>query len=344
MDLKTLKQYKPHIPFQVIEKDLNKDPILRRKTFFNEDDAKVEHSTELLSNGNIMIPVYKEKIIRPIGFKAKLLDYVIENMGCGFYIITYKRGRATTKSNDRQHANEEIDKKIIIYIAYDHKEKKYKFFEKKNKFLQMYKEIEELKHSNDVQNIINDFIDWIQTFWKPEFKVKHNFGSNTSNQTYQNYLDVIEELEKAIPTLESYHLLLNLFGDITDESLTKINETINTLKERMDKAKIIINKHFPNPNVLVNHTYFTDLGYGAVNPLLAVPRYLEDKILARGYFIDRENNAVHPTIGELFIGNQFSKVYESDRAKKERIIELRDKAISKKKDFFEYTPPEKKQK
>ncbi|PET75423.1 hypothetical protein CN514_04115 [Bacillus sp. AFS001701] len=344
MDLKTLEQYKPHIPFQVIEKDLNRDPILRRKTFFDENDAKIEHNADLLSNGNIIIPIFKEKIIRPIGFKAKLLDYVIENMGCGFYIITYKRGKATTKSNDLQHAHEEIDKKITIYIAYDHKGKKYKFFEKKNKFLQMYKEIEELKYSNDVQNIINNFIDWIQTFWKTEFKVKHNFGMNTSNQTYQNHLDVIEELEKSIPTLESYHLLLNLFGDITDESLKKINETINALKERMDKAKNIINEHFPNPNVLVDHTYFTDLGYGAVNPILAVSRYLEDKILERGYFIDRENDTIHPTIGELFIGNQFSNVYESVRSKKERIIELKDKAITSNKDFFIYTPPEKKQK
>ncbi|MGF7536552.1 hypothetical protein AAGG74_23335 [Bacillus mexicanus] len=335
MDFETLKQYKPHIPFQVIEKDLNRDPELRHKLFFDEADARINHSNEMLANGSVEMPVFKDKTIRPLGFKGKMLDYTIENKGGGFYVITQKRGKISPKSNDRQHPHEEIEDTKTFFIAYDKDEKKYKYLENEKNFLEMYQEIENLKTSPEVQTIINDFIDWIQTFWTPEYKARHNLGSNTSQQTYQNHLDVIQDLKNTIPTLKKYHLLLNLFGDITDESLKKIYETIDTLQEHMEQAETLINNHF-SPNEIVDSSKLTDLGYGNHNPLTDLHTYFQNIILERAYFINPETNTVHPTIGELFKGNQFSDVFESDRTKKERIAELRDAA---KNNFFKYTPP-----
>jgi hypothetical protein len=341
LDFKTLKQYKPHLPFQVIEKDLNIDPELKRKLFFDEADARVNHSKEMLSNGNIEIPVFKDTTIRPLGLKGKILDYTIENKGCGFYIINQKRGKISPKPNDRQHSHEEIkdkDKKPF-FIVYDREEKKYKVETKKN-FLLLYQEIENLKSSSEIQTIINDFIDWIQTFWTPEYKAKYNLGTVTTEQTYQNHLDLIQDLRNIIPTLEKYHLLLNLFGEITDKTLIKINETIKELKSYMKKAEDLINDNF-SPKELVDFTSekFRNLGYGNINPLTALPTFFENYILERGYFINRETDTIHPTIGEIFKKEQFSDVFESDKTRKERIIELRDKATT---NFFKYTPPEKK--
>ncbi|MCP3764852.1 hypothetical protein NLX67_21260 [Domibacillus sp. A3M-37] len=200
MDFEELKQYKPNIPFRVIEKDLGLVPALRRKAFFSEEDMSIDHSNERLSKGEVEIPVFKDSTIRPLGFKGKLLSYQLENLGCGFYAIHHKRGKIAPKGNDRQHPNEEIDRKkggiFTFYIVYNRQSGTYKYLESKKMFQTMYQEIDELKKSEAVQELINDFIDWIQSFWTFEFKNNHNFGTVTSKQTYSDYLKIVGMLEK----------------------------------------------------------------------------------------------------------------------------------------------------
>jgi hypothetical protein len=318
LDLETLKQYKPTIPFRVIEKDLYLDPVLRNKTYFTDKEATVNHRKELIQKGEIIIPIFRDKTIRPLGFQGKLLDYQIENKGAGFYVITQKIGKLYPKTNDHQHPHEKIDKKNTFYITYDRVKQQYGYVDSKKQFLKQYHEIENLKNSKDVQILINEFSDWIQTFWSTDYKDKHNFGISTSEQTYQNYLDVIEDIEKNIPMLRKYHLLLNIFGDITNKTYAYVERTINTLTERTAAAKAHINNAYPNPHILVDHS--NDPKYAILIDDFYL--YYEGRILTRGYRVDHDKKEALPNIAEIFFRNQFSSKFENDESKKQAIKDL----------------------
>lgn len=329
MDFEELKQYKPNIPFRVIEKDLSLVPALRRKTFFSEEDMSIGHSKERLSKGEVEIPVFKDSTIRPLGFKGKLLSYELESLGAGFYAIHHKRGKIKPKWNDRQHPNEEIDRKkggiFTFYIAYDRQSGTYKYLESEKTFQTMYQEIAKLKNGEDVQELINDFIDWIQSFWTFKFKHSNNFGTVTSKQRYSDYLNIIEMLEEKMPMIKSYHLLLNIFGDICDTTYAYITGSLKTLETHMKNAKDHIHYHFPDPNQHVDH--HKDELHG--KPLLDFIHYMQARIIERGYFVDRDERKAYRNIAEVFHGEQFATSFESDSSKRERIHELLQKVLDR---------------
>jgi hypothetical protein len=317
LNFEELMKYKPKITFKISEKDLNLDPNMRTKTYFTDEDMRMDHSNERLHKGEVEIPVFRDSTIRPLGFKGKLLDYEIENNGAGFYTITHKRGKMKPKSNDRRHPQEEIDRKngglFTFYITYDRTSNTYKYIESEKTFLSQYAEIDELKNSEEVQALINQFINWIQTFWKNEYKKDHHFGVVTSSQTYQDYLDVISDIESNLPMIRSYHLLLNIFGDICDTTYGYILNSLKNLEKHMNNARNHIASNYPNTKQYVNH--HNDEQHG--KPLLDCIRYMEDRILSRGYYVDREAKKAYRNVAEIFYGEQFSKDFESDSSKQE---------------------------
>lgn len=317
MDFKKLQEYKPHTLFYITEKDLSQDSVYQRKTFFTDDDTKIAFSNESLSNGTLEIPIFKETIIRPIGFNSKYLNYEIESKGAGFYVITYKRGQAIPKPNDHQHLHELVEK-TTFYIAYDRQEKRYKYLEKEKKFLQLYQEIEELKNSDEIQTLINDFVNWITSFWSAEYKSKHNLGTSTANLTYQEYKDIVDDIDNAIPLLENYHLLLNIFGDIADLSYQYILNSINELKTYNQNAREHLEKYYPDLSQKVD--YNEERGYD--KPLTDLQIYLTTELFERNYYIDKETQTAHPNIYEVFIGKQLTTEFESDNGKKDRLKQL----------------------
>ncbi|MFC4182431.1 hypothetical protein [Saccharococcus thermophilus] len=334
IDFETLMQYKPKIPFRIVEKDLSQWEEMRRKTYFSEEDMRIDHSNDRLKKGEIEIPVYKDNTIRPLNFKGKLLSYDVENYGCGFYKITQKRGIVKPNPNDHRYPKEEVKRDGIytFYIGYSREEETYKFFESEKTFFELYKPVEELKMSEEVQELINDFIDFAQWFWSPRFKVEYNFGSVIADQTYGDYLRLIEYLEENMEMLRSYHLLLNIFGDIDDKTYEYILNSLETLELHMQNAKTHILTHFPDPSEKVNHLNDPERG----KPLSQLHQYIELRIAQRGYFVDLNEKKAYPNMWEVFYSQQFSKEFESDSSKQERLSELLKKAIENHQTYFPY--------
>jgi hypothetical protein len=326
MRFEELEKYKPHIPFNVQEKDLNLDLQKRVKTYFDDEDMAIDYSVERLKLGQVEIPVFRDSTIRPLGFKGKLLDYELENKGAGFYIITQKRGKIKPKSKDRRHPDEEIDRRnggeYKLYITYDREGKFYKVTEQEKKFNKEYAEIESLKISSDVQKLINSYIAWIQSFWTKEDKKRRHFGDTTSKQTYRDYLNVIQDLRKNLPMIRSYHLLLNIFGDICDKTYKYIENSINALENRMDVAENHIHADF-QPNQLVNH--HNDPHYALLTEKFI--RFMEERIISRGYFVDREARKSYRNLAEVFYGEQFAADFESDDSNSQEVQKKTNKIL-----------------
>jgi hypothetical protein len=335
MSFEDLLKYKPKTPFQVIEKDLSLEPDLKRKTYFTNEDMKIDHSNERLQKGEIIIPIFKDTTIRPLAFKGKFMSCETENMGAGFYKITHKRGRVKPKPNDRRYAQEEIDRGglLTFYIAYDRETDTYKYIEKEKKFLQMYQEIADIKNNSEVQHLINDFINWIQFFWTPAFREKHHFGTVTSNQTYLDYLKIISLLKKEIPMIKSYHLLLNIFGDICDKTYAFILNSLTVLERHMKRAEDHIESYFPDTRVVINH--LSDSTHG--KPLLDFLGYMQHYITERGYFVDPIEKKAYPNLAEVFHGEQFTHEFVSNNSKNQHVSGLLKKALENKNTFFLYS-------
>ncbi|WP_421385552.1 hypothetical protein ACOJQI_22820 (plasmid) [Bacillus salacetis] len=333
MNFEKLLTYKPKRPFKIIKKDLSIEPNMKAKTFFTEEDMRIDHSNERLNRGEIEIPVFEDKTIRPLGFKGKLLSVEVERLGGGFYIITHKQGKVRPKPNDHRFPIQEVKKDDLhtFFIGYDNKAHTYKYFEKEKNFLELYKEIEEIKNSEDIQQLINSYIDWIRCFWSEEFKKEYHLTSfAVGKQSYNDFLSLFSYIKEHILIMKNYHGLLNVFEDICDKTYEYILNSIKTLESLVVKGQQHIFTHFPDTSVKVNHRADELLG----KPLIDVTEYIEERIMTPGYFVELNTKQIYPNLYEVFSKEQFAVEFESDKSIAEKKTKLLQEALNKKATFF----------
>jgi len=308
MDFQELEKYKLCVPFRIVERDLAKDEEMRKKLFFTEEDAQVDHTNARLEKGEIEIPVFHETTIRPLGLKAKYLGYQVEPFGAGFYRITQKIGKVRPKPNDHRFPMEEV-KKNVFYIAYNREAQAYQFFQAEKKFKEAYAQIEQLKQSPHIQEIVNDFIDWIQYFWTPDFKNAFHLQRET---TLEHYLNLIEHVKGQLPLIQAYTLLLSLWGDVCETAYLLNLKSLEALERRLEAAE---RELLQAPNVLnpVN-------GSAYESTLVDLNLHIQHCLVDRGYFV--ENGHAYPNVAEQFWKEQFSETFVSDESYQTQVQKL----------------------
>lgn len=327
MDLHALKKYKPNLSFQVIEKDLSLDPNMRKKLTFSADDMKIDFSSERLERGEIEIPVFKEKTVKPLGIKCKLLDYNLEKMGGGCYKITYLKGKQEPKKNDRQHPQNIVKRedKKEFWIAWDREEKRYRHFEKEKGFNKIFEEIEGLLHDPEIEDLIEAFTTFISNL---NMTVKQ-----TRFDTVQDYLNFYHWMEKKEIMIEKYLLLLNVFEDITDVEYDYLTRNIENMSKRLKSAREYLEKTFPNREQALT------LGFGGEkedSPVIQFNNYFNEQILNPIYYYDQKKDGVYPNIMELYKREQFTPNFESNESRKEQILKKKGIVKTQGVSYFKY--------
>jgi len=322
MDFHELAKYKPHIPFKVVERDLAKDEDMRKKLFFSPEDAQIDHSNLRLAKGEVEIPVFGETIMRPLGMKTKYLGYQVEPFGAGFYKITQKIGKIRPKPNDHRYPIEEV-KKNVVYIAYNRESQAYQFFQAEKKFKEAYAQIEQLKESREIQDIVNDFIAWIQWFWTPAFKKEFRLERET---TLLDYSKLIEHVKSQLPLIRAYSLLLNLWGDICETTYLLTLKSLEGLETHLEATERELLKT-PNMLQLINNSPYQEMR-------VELNLHIQQCLVDRGYFV--ENGHAYPNLSEQFRKEQFSEAFESDEIYQTQVQKLLAKCTGS---YFAYTPP-----
>ena len=154
----------------------------------------------------------------------------------------------------------------------------------------------------DVLEIFSDFEIFISRFWTLEYKQQHRYINDTPKnpKTVQNYFDILTDLKNALPTLKTYHQLLNIFGEIDDTTYQlNINEFENQEKEILHLLQIITTK--------LDVTYTIDdlrrgEPYAHFKPIETYFSNLETKFYTRGYFINPVKQWNKLTSDSLFVG------------------------------------------
>lgn len=309
-------------PLLIHERDLAADSAIRRKLKLDETDVRPDFAKELLEQGFVIFPVYKDDRILPLGYGAKYCSYRAINYGDACEIIQ-EYGRQEVNPQDTRYTKPTADAKMRCYrFYYDREEGRYKQENNEEKWQQRLSEIIVLKESEAVTNLIWLFYDFYNDFWinRVQSKKKYNLGNQPS---HLDYMDYIYYLDCQLENVKAYMLLLRIFSELEENAYQITVQMVGSLEQRIERCRRYLYQQELQDHFSKKHD--------AVNGKTVEKLFKHIEFLFKpGYFVDPLKEKLYPNIGQVYDRVQLSGVYNSAetlREKQHNIIEKAKKAF-----------------
>ncbi|MFD0589408.1 hypothetical protein ACFQZE_15585 [Paenibacillus sp. GCM10027627] len=310
-------------PLIVKEKELSEDSSIRKKFVLDESDIRPEFSKEVLEQGYVVFPVYRDTRILPLQYGAKYCDYRVVNYG-GACEIIQEYGKMEINPQDTRYMkpSSENPKPRSFHFYYDRKEGRYKQEPNEERWQLKINELKKIKSSEHINELVWMFYDFYQGIWIDSVQCQSRFNLN-QKPTHLDYLDYLYFIDCQIENVKAYTLLLHIFGELSEEEYQMTVKMIESLELHIERAR----KYLHSKKLEDRFDPKDDAVHGKTIEKLQT----HIKVLLKpGYFVDPLRELMFPNIGELYDRLQLSRVYnnfETLREKKENIIIKAKKAL-----------------
>lgn len=287
-------------PLLIKERDLAADSAIRRKLKLEETDVRPDFAKELLEQGFVIFPVYKDDRILPYGYGAKFCSYRVINYGDACEIIQ-EYGKEEVNPQDTRYTKPTTDARVRSYrFYYDRTEGRYKQENNEEKWQHRISEITVLKESEAVIELIWLFYDFYQDFWIN--RVQCRKGYNLDNQpSHLDYMDYIYYLDCQLENVKAYMLLLRIFSELDEDAYKMTVRMVESLEKCIERCRRYLDQQELQDHFSKKHD--------AVNGKTVEKLFKHiDLLFKPGYFVDPLNEKLYPNIGQVYDRVQLSRV------------------------------------
>jgi hypothetical protein len=148
-------------PLHVETIDLYEDKKNRRKPSFDDKDLRMDYSSETLQQGKVIVPIFTDTTIYPLGFKSKYLFYQFDPHGPGLYELIQLVGKRELGKDERHLRPVDVQQSNPIYLGFDSEKKHYRTLSKKD-FLDRKEENEKIKENPEIIDAIYDYFEFFK--------------------------------------------------------------------------------------------------------------------------------------------------------------------------------------
>lgn len=309
-------------PLLIKERDLATENEIRRKLKLNETDVRPDFAKELLEQGFVVFPVYKDDRILPLGFGAKFCSYRVINYGDACEIIQ-EYGRQEVNPQDTRYTKPTADAKVRSYrFYYDRSEGRYKQENNEERWQLRLAEMMELKESELVLELIWLFYDFYNDFWINRVQCTKRFHLD-NKPSHLDYLEYIYYLDCQLENVKAYTLLLRIFSELTEPEYQLTVQMLDSLEQHIEFCREYLHSQELESRFDPKHDSSNGKTIEKLMKLINV-------LFKPGYFVDPVQEKLIPNLGQIYDRIQLSRIYnsmESLREKKHLILDKAKKAF-----------------
>lgn len=311
-------------PLVVKERELSDDVSIRKKFALDESDIRPEFNKELLEQGFVVFPVYRDTRMMPLQYGTKYCDYRVVNYG-GAYEIFQEYGSMEINPQDIRYMKPAIynPKTRSFRFYYDRNEGRYKQELNEERWQTKIHELKKIKSSEHINELVWMFYDFYQDFWINSVQCQNRFNLN-QKPTHLDYLDYLYYIDCQIENVKAYTLMLHIFGELSKEEHQLTVQMMESLEQHIERAR----KYLYSSELEDKFNPKDDAVHGKTIESL----HTHIKILFKpAYFVDPPRELLFPNIGQIYDRLQLSRVYNSF----ETLREKKDNIVIKAKKAFE---------
>nr|WP_145405531.1 hypothetical protein [Paenibacillus xylanexedens] len=305
-------------PLLIHQCDLATDSAIRRKQKLDETDVRPDFAKELLEQGFVIFPVYKDDRILPLGYGAKFCSYRVINYGDACENIQ-EYGRQEVNPQDTRYTKPTVDARVRSYrFYYDRTEGRYKQENNEEKWQHRISEITVLKEGEAVIELIWLFYDFYQDFWinRVPFRKRYNLDNQPS---HLDYMDYIYYLDCQLENVQAYMLLLRIFSELDEDAYQMTVQMVQSLEQSIKRCRSYLHQQAMNDHFNKKHD--------ALNGKTVEKLFKHIEFLFKpGYFVDPLKEKLYPNIGQVYDRIQLSRLYNSAETLREKQQNIIDKA------------------
>lgn len=305
-------------PLLIKEHDLATEGEIRRKLKLNEADVRPDFAKELLEQGFVVFPVFKDDRILPLGFGAKFCSYRVINYGDAYEIIQ-EYGRQEVNPQDTRYTKPTADAKVRGYrFYYDRSEGRYKQENNEERWQLRLAEMTELKESEPVLELIWLFYDFYNDFWINRIQCTKRFHLD-NKPSHLDYLEYIYYLDCQLENVKAYTLLLRIFSELDEAEYQLTVQMLDSIEQHIECCREYLHSQELEGRFDPKH----DASNGkAIEKLMK----LINVLFKPGYFVDPVKEKLFPNLGQIYNHVQLSRIYNSMESLREKKLLILDKA------------------
>lgn len=305
-------------PLKVTEYTIPREKM--RGAIINEADIRPNFSKELLQEGFVEFPVYRDQKIVGLGRGGKFCDYDVQIYGVGNLVeITQSYGELEFNMQDRRYIKRTAQHQLRVFrFFYDYNEKRFKQENNEARWKQLLEEANDLLFHEEVDKALWGFIDFYEDYWI-EHEVFKFQRKMTPIVTLLDLKEYCHYLWYKCVEMNDFFTILGIFREITETEKTVLVESVNRLKAEIDDMHMYLNGQVFIHEKELDAIYHDDQHNYRL-------RKLENTIkraFKPGFYIDPFKEELYRNVGQYYASMLPTKYFSNSETTKE----LKDKLI-----------------
>ncbi len=298
------------------------------KAEIDEADVRPNFAKELLQEGFIEMPVYRNELIAPLGRGGKFCDYTVQTYGIGNLVeITQSYGKLEFNAQDKRYVKRDSSHEVRLFRFYYNVEaKRYKRENNDQRWEQRVREANELLYHEEVEKTLREFLQFYHDFWldRGTFQYQNKLTPLVFVTDLQAYCHL---LWYRCEDMANFFTLLHVFGEISMQEKDVIIESINHLKSEVDELQLYL-----NGQVFIHGKELDGVYHDHEHNFRL--RKLEEsikRVFQPAYYIDERKEQLYRNVGQYYASLKPTKHFcNSDTIKemKEQLIEQAKRAMT----------------
>lgn len=298
------------------------------KAEINEEDVRPNFAKELLQEGFVEMPVYRNELIAPLGRGGKFCDYTVQRYGIGNLVeITQSFGKLELNEQDNRYVKRSSSHEVRLFrFYYNNEAKRYKQENNEQRWEQRKTEANELLYHEEVEKSLRGFLQFYHDFWidRGTFQYQNRLNSVIFVSDLQAYCHL---LWYRCEDMSNFFTLLHVFGEIPAWEKDVMVESLNRLKAEIDELQLYLNGQVFIQGKELDWVYHDDEHTYRL-------RKLEDsikRVFQPAFYVDATQEQVYRNVGQYYASLKPTKHFcNSDTMKelKEQLIEQAKKAMT----------------